>query len=136
MKKFPWLYKNKPEKIFDVYIENRAKVQNPNINDNLQSVLTMDTRLLVVIFACLGCRSAFADNEMLAQILEKLQIIEERLETVKKNNKLKVNCKTFSNFCNFPWTSPNLSPNFTDAIFSAWCETPLFAGIKMLIQNL
>ena len=55
----------------------------------------MDTRLLVVIFACLGCCSVFADNEMLAQILQKLQIIEERLETVEKSNQLKVNFKTF-----------------------------------------
>ena len=45
MKKFSWLYKNKPEKIFDGYIENWAKVQNPNINDKLQSALNMDTRL-------------------------------------------------------------------------------------------
>ena len=91
MKKFPWLYKNKPEKIFDVYIENRAKVQNPNINDNLQSALTMDTRFVAVIFACLACCSAFADNEMLAKILQKLQNIEDRLEIVEKNNQLKVN---------------------------------------------
>ena len=95
MKKFPWLYKNKPEKIFDGYIENRAKVQNPNINDNLQSASNMDTRLVVVIFGFLGCCSAFADNEILAQILQKLQIIEERLETVEKSNQLKVNFKTF-----------------------------------------
>ena len=58
----------------------------------------MGTRLLAVFFACLACCSAFADNEMLAQILQKLQIIEERLETVEKNNQLKVNFKTFSNF--------------------------------------